>query len=45
MISVAVAFSTTPSLLETTQLPESTAALLSIPVPTTGDSVINSGTA
>ena len=45
MISLEAALSTTPASLATTQLPESTAAFISIPVPTTGASVINSGTA
>ena len=38
-------FSTIPSFSATTVIPESLAALYSIPVPTIGDSVVNSGTA
>ena len=43
--SSAVTFSTTPSLIAVTVIPESFAALYSIPVPTIGDSGIKSGTA
>ena len=38
-------FSTVPGAVANTQFPESTAAFLSIPVPTTGASVTNRGTA
>ena len=37
--------SAVPSFSATMQTPESTAALTSMPVPTTGDSVVSSGTA
>ncbi len=43
--SSALTASTTPARLASTQTPESTAALYSIPVPTMGDSVLSSGTA
>ena len=45
MISLEAERSTTPAFFATTQTPESTAALASIPVPTTGASVESSGTA
>ena len=45
MISLEAERSTTPAFFATTQTPESTAALPSIPVPTAGASVLNSGTA
>ena len=45
IISLDAERSTTPAFLATTHTPESTAALFSIPVPTTGASVDNSGTA
>ena len=44
-ISSPVTFSTTPAFLAVTVIPESFAALYSIPVPTIGDSGIKSGTA
>ena len=43
--SSADTFSTTPSLLAVIVIPESLAARYSIPVPTSGDSGINKGTA
>ena len=43
--SSAVTFSTTPSFFAVTVIPESFAALYSIPVPTIGVSTVKSGTA
>ena len=45
IISSPVTFSTTPSCFASTVIPESFAALYSIPVPTIGESVIIRGTA
>ena len=45
MISFDVERSMIPARFARTQTPESTAALFSIPVPTTGASVVRSGTA
>ena len=45
VISLEIERSTTPACFATTHTPESTAVFGSIPVPTTGASVVKSGTA
>ena len=45
VISSPVTFSTIPSSFAITVIPESLAALYSIPVPTIGDSTVSNGTA